>query len=152
MSARQHDHPRRAVARVSLALRSTFPNWARNPSDFRHFAYGRISRASLTCGYEFRASARADELEHKYAELVRTMRERWDGDPSGFSDALLDEIESITHKLRYRHRLTERGGIDIDAADVDLAFVCGRCDTFPLRSGDSCPECGTARWFVAVRA
>ncbi len=91
----------------------------------------------------------ADELEHKHAELLHSMRASWDGDPSDFRDAFRDELESITHHLRYRHRLTERG--DSDTGDVDLAFVCGRCDTFPLHSGDMCPECGTARWFVAVR-
>ena len=93
----------------------------------------------------------AAELEHKHVELLRSMRETWDTDPSDFGDAFLDELESITHKLRYRHRLTEHGVGDSDAGDIDLVFVCGRCDTFPLRSGDTCPECDTFRWLVAVR-
>lgn len=94
---------------------------------------------------------RADELEHEHVELLRSMRERWDQDPSGFQTAFLDELESITHHLRYRHRLTERSDADGDAGGVDLAFVCGRCDTFPLAADDMCPACGTSKWFVAVR-
>ena len=94
----------------------------------------------------------ADELEHKSVALLRSMRARWDSDSSDFQAALLDELEFITHKLRYRHRLTERGDVGSDTGGVDLAFICGRCDTFPLRSGDTCPEWDTSRWFVGIRS
>lgn len=98
------------------------------------------------------ADDQADELEHKHVTLLRSMRERWDNDSSDFQAALLDELESITHHLRYRHRLTERGDTSSDTDSVDLAFVCGRCDTFPLAADEQCPECRTQQWFVAVRS
>lgn len=62
---------------------------------------------------------------------------------------IIDEIDAISLRLRYRGQPIEQPAASDNPAYVG---VCMKCEHFPIAIGASCPQCGTGRWVTAVRS
>lgn len=87
-----------------------------------------------------------EELQQRLHALVVGLRTSFDDASPGQGD-IIDELEFITHQLRYHstRQLTE------GEPGEQFAAICLRCDKFPLDFGQACPECGTDRFLSALR-
>ena len=79
---------------------------------------------------------------------------RFDGLSASFDDGasphqahILDELEFLTHEMRYH---TARQRIEGEPSH-EFAAVCLRCDRFPLDFDEACPECGSDRFLSMLR-
>lgn len=79
--------------------------------------------------------------------LVAQLRDQFDLTGSPEQAHIVDEVEAITLRLRYRDQPIEQ-----PAGDSDWIGVCMRCETFPIDIGTACPQCGTGRWVTAVKS
>lgn len=82
--------------------------------------------------------------------LVAGLRDQFDQAASPDQVHIVDELEAITLRLRYRNQPIEHP--DAGGGEPTYVGVCMRCEHFPIDIGTACPQCGTARWVTAVRS
>ena len=87
------------------------------------------------------------DLQVALDRLVSSLRQQQSGNLSLGQAAIVDEVEAIALRMRYRDQHTERN----DHTERDYAAVCMKCDAFPLEIGSACPVCATDRWMTLVR-
>ena len=87
------------------------------------------------------------DLQVALDRLASGLREQWRSGLSPEQAAIVDEVEAIALRMRYRDQPIESES----SADVGFAIVCMKCETFPIESGSACPVCETDRFLTVVR-
>ena len=87
------------------------------------------------------------DLQVALDRLVTGLREQWSDELSTEQAAIVDEVEAIALRMRYRDQHIEA----TEHTEREYAAVCMKCDAFPLEIGSACPVCETDRWTTLVR-
>lgn len=91
-----------------------------------------------------------NDLRNALEELVANLRDALDQAVTPEQAHIVDEIEAVTLRLRYRDQPIEHPAER--AGDREWTGVCMKCEYFPIDIGTACPQCGTARWTTVVRS
>ncbi len=83
--------------------------------------------------------------------VVIGLRKRRDHDVSPGPAHIIDEVEAIALRLRYRDQPIEHPA-EGRVGDRTYTGVCMTCETFPIEIGAGCPRCETVRWMTVVRS
>ena len=85
----------------------------------------------------------AEIFEEQIGQMIAIFKNSPEPKSSQIVD-MIDELNLIVEKFRYRHRILEDGG------EVGLpskfAGICHKCKEFPVEIMEPCPICGTRRW------
>ena len=88
-----------------------------------------------------------EDLQVALDRLVSGLREQWRDDLTPHQADIIDEIDSIALRMRYRDQHIEQEA----TVARDYTIVCMKCETFPIESGSACPVCQTDRFLTVVR-
>ena len=88
-----------------------------------------------------------DEMRQLLSATMSDLRATWSQDPSSHQAEFLDELEFVTHRMRYH---TGRTLVEGEPSG-EYAAVCMKCDKFPLDFDEPCPECGSRRFLDILR-
>lgn len=94
----------------------------------------------------------AEQIEDLRASLetvVAVLRDRHNDTAAPEQTHIIDEIDALSLRLRYRDQPIEPPD---DAGGRAYVAVCMKCEHFPIDIGESCPQCGTDRWVTTVRS
>ena len=63
-------------------------------------------------------------------------------------DAFVNHLERLGRSLSYESEIF----VGDEAEDIEVAWICMRCNVFPLATGEVCPECETSDQIWPLRA
>ena len=87
------------------------------------------------------------ELRDAFDEMLREIDTAWPEPLTLHQAEVVDELELITHQLRYYPARTPGA----EPPSGEYAGVCMRCDTFPLDINKPCPNCHTRQFLSVLR-
>ena len=105
------------------------------------------TRLALQEALDRLAEDQTGDLQVTLDRLVSSLRQQQNGNLSLEQAAIVDEVEAIALRMRYRDQHIEA----TEHTEREYAAVCMKCDAFPLEIGSACPVCETDRWTTLVR-
>ena len=93
------------------------------------------------------------DLQAALETVVTGLRDQWSDTAPPEQTHIVDELDAISLRLRYRDQPIEHP--TADAADTiaderTYSGVCMKCEHFPIDTGTPCPQCKTDQWVTTV--
>ena len=92
------------------------------------------------------------DLQAALETVVSGLRDKWSDTAPPEQTHIVEELDAISLRLRYRNQPIEHPTADTDDGERTFIGVCMKCETFPIDPGAPCPQCKTGRWVTTVRS
>lgn len=91
--------------------------------------------------------AERTEMRDAFTAMIEQIGTAWPSPLTVQQAEIIDELELITHQMRYHLTPSDEHG----PPSGDYAVVCMKCDTFPILDGQPCPTCHTSQFLSVLR-
>ena len=130
----------------------TVPGMSPEPSDLADVvanADGKLmaTRLVLWEAIDRLDDAKRTEMHDAFTAMIERIGDAWHPPLTAQQAEIIDELELITHQMRYHPTHTAAH----EPPSGDYAVVCMKCDTFPVPDGQPCPTCHTEQFLSVLR-